>query len=132
MSEVRDIHLPLALWLNKQGIPFIRARSDRESTIAVGWPDFSLFMGNRFLLIEAKFEKGSLSVAQKRCHEALAKAGCKVHVVRKYEDAIELVNAWLSHEPTVEIQSRKTESLNYAGLEWVKDSSGGYVRKGST
>src|SRR5690349_4361761 len=52
--EVEDIHEPLSKYLRDNGIPFVRARSDRQSTIARGWPDFTVCKNGKVLLLEAK------------------------------------------------------------------------------
>lgn len=94
--EIADIHAPFITWLREQRIPYINPRSDRESTIAEGHPDFTLLYGNRVLLIEMKEEKGKLSAKQERRIAELEAAGCKVHVVRGAGVAIELATAWRS------------------------------------
>lgn len=97
MNEIETLHRPFAQFLRGKGIEFINARSDRESTIAPGWPDFTLIHPQRpVLLIEFKDKEGKVSSAQRECHASLAAAGFTVHVVRDLGIAIELVTQWLS------------------------------------
>ena len=94
MSEITTLHVPFAKWLTEEGIPFIRARSDRESTIAEGHPDFTLTLANRCLCIEFKTKEGALSKEQKDRIAVLEKAGNYVHVLRDLGIAIETVQQW--------------------------------------
>lgn len=94
MSEITTLHDPFARYLREQGIMFIRARSDRESTIAEGCQDFTLLRSNSTLCVEFKTKEGKLSPAQREWHERMAATGTKVHVIRDLSQAIELVTAW--------------------------------------
>lgn len=47
-----------------------------------GYPDLTLFRGDRVLLVELKTEKGAVSAAQRRWHDTLAAVGTTVHVWR--------------------------------------------------
>lgn len=93
MSE-RIIQEGFASWLRSIQLPFFWQRMDRKATGTKGWPDFSIFENGRALLIETKFGKGKLSTDQVFRHAELAKAGCRVFVVRELTAAIELVSAW--------------------------------------
>lgn len=94
INNESDLQDAIAKWLKEQGIPFYRARMDKESTGPVGWPDFGIFKNGKCLFIETKFEKGPVSKDQKKCHAELAAAGCKVHVTRDLAVTIELIRAW--------------------------------------
>jgi hypothetical protein len=94
MTSEADMQDAIARWLTEQKLPFHQSRMDRETTGPKGWPDFGIFKNGKCLFIETKFEKGKLSADQIACHEALSLAGCKVHVCRSVESAIELVKAW--------------------------------------
>lgn len=121
MPEITDLHEPFMVYLMREKIPFIRARSDQESTIALGHPDFTLLHGNRTLMIEFKFEKGALSMVQKKRIEELKAAGCSVYVVRDISPAIELVNAWRS-EVTVPFTEQDKKHLGrFNGWVWVNN-----------
>lgn len=96
MSEIETLHRPFMRFLDEQGILYIRARSDVESTIAEGHPDFTLIAGNRCLMIEFKTKDGALSAKQKERKAALEKTGSRVHVIRDLAIAVELVQAWRS------------------------------------
>ena len=99
MTEIADIHKPLCLWLDREGIEYIRARSDKASTIEKGAPDFCLLLPNiPPLFIEAKLAKGALSAAQKRVHARLLAKGFSVHVCRSVAAAVEVVERWRKGE----------------------------------
>lgn len=94
-EEIRTLHQPFRNWLRREKIPFIRARSDRKSTIALGAHDFTVLLpGNRFLAIEFKDGKNDLKKDQREWISHCAQAGVTVHVFRKIEDAVELVQEW--------------------------------------
>lgn len=96
-AEIETLHEPFASYLLREGIPYVRARSDVKSTIQEGHPDFTLLHSNHCLLIEFKDkESGRLSTKQEERIAALEGAGCMVHVVRELAHAIELAKAWRS------------------------------------
>ena len=78
VSEIETLHRPFAKWLDAEGILYVTPRSDRESTIAQGHPDFTLLAGGSALLIEFKVKDGKLSKEQKARIEALHATGCRV------------------------------------------------------
>lgn len=95
-AEIETLHKPFMSFLRSKGLKFINARSDRESTIAAGWPDFTVIHPQRGTLLVEMKDEGSLSPAQKKCHAELSAAGFHVHVIRKLQVAIETVYQWLS------------------------------------
>lgn len=97
MSE-KALQEAFAAWLRKESLPFFRQRMDKAATGTQGWPDFTIVELGRVLLIETKFGKGRLSTAQLFCHAELAKARCRVFIIRSLTDAIELVQAWRAGE----------------------------------
>lgn len=95
MSEIALLHEPFARYLREKGCEFIRARSDRESTIETGWPDFSLqHPAFPSIFIEFKWGKGALTAAQKRVRARLIGRGHVVHVCRDIDSAVRIVEAW--------------------------------------
>lgn len=132
MSEIIDLHQPFMRFLREQGLPFIRSRSDRESSTTPGDPDFVVLRGHSALCIEMKTEKGALSDDQKKRHEELNAAGVTVHVVRDIGVAEELVREWQSHvkaEP-VATHAKSCFIQNLPGYgDWLFDQSGNPFRK---
>ena len=65
-KEVADLHMPIIDWCRKQNpaVPYIHARTDQQSTISIGAPDFVLFYRGRVILIECKTRTGKLKPAQ--------------------------------------------------------------------
>ncbi len=78
-----------AAWLRKIGIPFLRSRMDKATTIRVGWPDFSIFWCGHCLFVETKTAKGRLSDHQNQVITELRRAGNKVVVAYSIEDCVE-------------------------------------------
>lgn len=93
-GEIETLHIPFAKWLRGEGIPFVNARPDRESTIAEGHPDFTLLFGGRTLLIEFKTKDGKTSAKQDARMAALRAAGNFVHVLRDLTRAQLITAAW--------------------------------------
>lgn len=112
-------------WLRSEGLPFFRQRMDRAATGTVGWPDFTVCLSNRVLLIETKFGKGKLSTAQVFCHAELARAGCRVHVVRNLSAACELVSAWRQQREDLRIPGENLKLV--MGAYW-RETPSGYVK----
>jgi hypothetical protein len=78
-----------AQWLGFHHIPFVRARSDKPSTIRVGWPDFSIFRNGKTLFIEMKVYGGVLSKEQGEVAHELTTQGFFYCTERSSSDAIE-------------------------------------------
>lgn len=69
---------------------YIRARSDRRSTIAVGANDFTIFLPHgRVLCIECKSKTGKLSNEQRAWAFEMEKLGHRVHVVQSMDEFLE-------------------------------------------
>ena len=62
--------------------------------VKAGVPDFALIHDGRALFLEAKTDRGRLSVEQRIAHADLARAGGEVAVVRSVEDAVEVLASW--------------------------------------
>lgn len=124
-QEIDTLHKPFMKYLRDEKIPYIRARSDKASTIGVGTHDFTLLYGNRALCIEFK-DKGSLSSEQKEWIALMESRGTKVHVIRRLEDAIELVLFWLSNQPAAvatEPEQDRSKLRQHQGWVYESDSS---------
>lgn len=104
MTE-RQIADGLAAYLRKENLLFIRARTDRKSTIAEGWPDFSICHCGRCLLIELKTETGKLSEAQQACILSLRSNGNPVEVCFSLQEAVSAVQTWLGVENDVQVSA---------------------------
>lgn len=131
MSEINDIHRPFAKWLDAQRIPYITARADRESTIAEGHPDFSLFLHGRAIFLELKTEKGRLSQAQLDRIAYLEERGNRVHVARSIGMAIEFVQQWLSTLTAAPEPVKHREMLGHYRMNggvWREDEKGNLTR----
>jgi len=73
--------------------PTIHARMDREATIACGAPDFTILADKaRVFLIECKTAKGKLSIDQLAFGILSEANGHKVHVVRSFDEFLQIVS----------------------------------------
>lgn len=65
-DEIEQLHYPIIKWCKEQvpEVPYIRARSDKESTIGKGAPDFTIFYRGRCILVECKSRTGTVSPDQ--------------------------------------------------------------------
>lgn len=94
-AEIETLHKPFIRWLKQERLPYIRARSDRPSTIGVGVHDFTVFYGNRSLCIEFK-DAAPLTKKQVQWITDMKAVGSTVHVIRDIGVACALVNEWRS------------------------------------
>lgn len=125
-AEVKTLHMPFIKFLRSQGLPYIRARSDRQSTIAKGAHDFTVIFGHApALCIEFK-DKGSLTKDQKDWIDSCARAGVKVHVVRELSVAVELVNHFRQQrEDHLPVPSEVRRQ--FFGVDW-RETPNGWVK----
>lgn len=80
-GDERDLHDQLERWLRvheKGPIPFIHSRFDRKSTIACGWPDFTVMFDGKGACVEFKVEGNKLTVEQEKIHGELWRANVPV------------------------------------------------------
>lgn len=96
------LHDSIIEWANSQWprMKFIHARMDQRSTIAVGAPDFVLFLlAGRVLCVECKAKGKKPTPEQLAWHKEMEMLGHKVHVVWSMDDFMKLVNALCNEEP---------------------------------
>jgi hypothetical protein len=72
-------------------VPFIHARTDQRSTIALGAPDFVIFYRGNALLVECKTKIGKVRPEQLGWHLAAEFQGFKVHVIRSMSQFHEII-----------------------------------------
>ncbi len=138
-TEIKSIHNPFVAWLKAEGICYLRARSDKRSTISPGWPDFSIFVAGRALFIECKDIGGKLSADQQLVHDQLRKAGMSVRIAFSLQECVEAVLEWSGVVPesfragltdcaegrTVTVETALTQKwppewvCTVGGVEWV-------------
>lgn len=93
-KEVKELHTPILEWLNNQlpRVAYIHARTDTQSTIAIGAPDFTIFYHGAVLLIECKTRTGKLSIEQMAWRLKAEGHGFTVHVIRSMKEFHQLIN----------------------------------------
>lgn len=75
---------------------YIRARSDKESTIGVGAQDFTIFLpGRKLLCVECKAKNGKLSEYQRIWIKEMEMLDHPVHLVFNFD---EFLNLTQTHE----------------------------------
>jgi hypothetical protein len=83
-------------WMHMKGILYVNPRADQKSTIAIGWPDFSVFLdGARTIFIEMKSGDGKCSPEQIARQEQLKQIGHAVYVAWSADEAIKIVRKHL-------------------------------------
>lgn len=94
----KELHDLFALEMHRLGVSFIHARTDQKSTIAKGWPDFSLFFCGldgvaRACLVELKNRHGRTSKDQDECIAELKVRNLPVIVTGDFREAVDFVRA---------------------------------------
>lgn len=92
--EIRDIHKPIIDWCKNQvpTVPYINSRPDLASTIGEGVQDFTIFYKGQALCIECKSRTGKPDEHQRDWAHLMAAQGFVVHIVRSFQQFLELVN----------------------------------------
>lgn len=90
-GEERKLNELVCADLRRRGIPFIVARTDKESTIRPGWPDITALRLGKGCCVELKAENGKLTAAQRARHEELRAAQVPILVAYNFNQAIEFI-----------------------------------------
>ena len=93
--EEAKLHNDLIQDLQRRGWGYVHSRMDKPSTIASGWPDFTVIHGDRVALVEFKAPGGILSQAQKECIAELRLDGTPVLVTEDLGEAIKFLREYL-------------------------------------
>lgn len=91
-DEIEGLHYPIIAWCREHGAPYIRARSDKESTIGLGAPDFTILFGGKVHFIECKSRTGQLTPEQIAWRLKAEAQGITVHVIRSMSEFSVIVN----------------------------------------
>ena len=96
-DELRGIHAPILAWCaRQQPQPAIfHCRPDRASGVTKGAPDFVIFFRGHVYLIECKDREGKVSADQQIWHHLAELNGFPVHIVRSYQQFLDLVTQQL-------------------------------------
>lgn len=87
------LHGKIISWCRSQHpiAPYIHSRMDKCSTVGEGVPDFVVCYNSKVVMIECKSRDGKLSEAQRNWKHLAFLNGCVVHIVRSFEDFLEVV-----------------------------------------
>jgi hypothetical protein len=88
-EELREQRIYLA-WLQFRQLTFDYSRSDRKTTGILGVPDFRVWHGPYYLLLEFKAKDGRVSEVQEEWHDQARKNGITVYIVHTAAVAIEM------------------------------------------
>lgn len=90
-----DLHKRIIWWCDSQFpfVPYIHARTDKRSTIAVGCPDFCVLYKSQCLLIECKSRTGKMSIEQLAWMRRVNEQGFAVHTVRDFKYFLKLIES---------------------------------------
>jgi hypothetical protein len=85
--EIQD---EIERYLRIRGFAFLRPRMDRETTVKIGWPDFTLAPWGIPIAFEVKTDTGKVSPEQERCHREMTSGpnGWRVMVVRNVQEVV--------------------------------------------
>jgi hypothetical protein len=87
----------LRKWKKEGALHYVWPRGDKRSTIAIGHPDFSVWLPcGRTALFEFKFPGGKFSVEQEQTIELLRSLGHHVHILGAASQARDIVMTLLS------------------------------------
>lgn len=91
-----DLHDQIEKFCNSRGYLCLHSRMDMMSTIAVGWPDFTIFMpGCRVVFVECKSSTGKATTDQLAKIAHARKLGFPAEIIDNYDDFLVLVNGVL-------------------------------------
>lgn len=93
--EVRELHRPILEWCRNQipEIPVIYSRPNVATTTRIGVQDFTIFYGQEVFCIECKRRLGKLDKDQQTWSYLMERQGFVVHIVRSFEQFLELIKA---------------------------------------
>jgi hypothetical protein len=77
--------------LSRRGIPYIKARTDKASTIRKGWPDITAMHSGKVCCVELKAKGGTLSKDQRECISDLESAGIPVTVAFNFDTTLSFI-----------------------------------------
>lgn len=102
-GQERQMHDLFEKDLRRRQWPFVHSRFDKASTIAKGWPDFTVLLGQRAVCIEFKAEGGKVDPDQRERISELQAAGVPVLVAYDLQSAIDFtVRALTGPDATTE------------------------------
>ena len=95
-GEERELSRQFCAYLTQRGVPHFVCRTDKRSHATVGWPDVTALWQGRAACVELKTATGTVSDAQRACHETLRGTGSHVCVARSLKEAIDFVRVSLN------------------------------------
>lgn len=87
-GEELKLHRDFENWCLLNQVPYVHSRTDKKSTIASGWPDFTILYDGRGCCIEFKATGGCLSNDQKEVIPKLKRKGVPTLVTCSLAEAI--------------------------------------------
>lgn len=94
----KAMHEQFLAWLRVHDppLPYVHSRTDRKSTIQVGWPDVTVFYGGRAIGVEFKLPGQKLTADQEKVHAELRAVNVPVKTCFTVIEAIEFAKECLT------------------------------------
>jgi hypothetical protein len=91
----KDLHRDIENLLRQRNLLFIHAPMNRKSQLPIGWPDFSILLGNgRLCFVEVKSSTGKLDIEQHRTMGLLMLQGYDYIVAKDLVQVQAALNLW--------------------------------------
>jgi hypothetical protein len=91
-DDESELHRQIKQFCSQHNWPFGNCRMDRATGMVEGWPDFVIIAECKVWFIECKTKTGKLSREQLGMAMLFENQGHKIHVVRSFQEFIELLN----------------------------------------
>lgn len=87
----RELQSQIAAMLRLHDIAFCQPRTDKRSTMTVGWPDFTLAINGIPIALECKSDVGKVSPEQQKCHDNMRRNGWNVFIIRHLSEVVSIL-----------------------------------------
>lgn len=126
-AEIDTLHRPFIRFLaTTSGLAYTYHRPDQATGTTLGDADFAIYAQGRVLFIEFKDKETKVSKVQKERHADLLAIGCRVHVIRDLQPAIDLVLEWTRMAPELPTSPVVPTALWRWGDGVFRHENGGY------
>jgi hypothetical protein len=131
-----DLHDQIHRYCIERGYLPLHSRMDAASTIAVGWPDFTIFMpARRVVFIECKARNGKTTTAQLGKIAYVRKLGFTAEIVDNFEDFERIIKGCIKEsddlymELIMAVSSKfENESRHQTALRYIKEREDGILK----
>lgn len=89
----RELQTQIAALLRMKDIAFCQPRTDKRSTMTIGWPDFTFALEGVPIAFECKSLHGVVSEAQEKCHEKMRMNGWRVFIINDLSQVLMVIKS---------------------------------------